>query len=211
MNLDFIWESLLLVTAGVLLLRLAGRKSISQMTIAQTVVMISIGSIIIQPIIERSVWKTVIASAIFIGALILMEYLQVKSNKFENFITGKSKIVIQNGQIQEKQLSRLRFTVDQLEMRLRQQGIQRIADVKTATLEPNGQLGYELNREAQPLTVGEFEKALQLILPQISTQLQQQIQEQQRQQQTTKANEQFSLFDELRQQGHPSPNPKKLQ
>lgn len=211
MNLDFIWESFVLVTAGILLLRVAGRKSISQMTIAQTVVMISIGSIIIQPIIEKSVWKTIIASALFIGALVLMEYLQVKFNGIEKFLTGKSKIVIQDGVIQEKQLAKLRFTVDQLEMRLRQQGIQRISDIKTATLEPNGQLGYELVREARPLTVGEFENALQLMLPQIAEQLQQQIAEQQRQQQTTKINENFSVFDELRQQGHPSPNPKKLQ
>lgn len=75
--MNFAWQSVILVFAGVLLLRVAGRKSISQMTLAQTVVMISIGSIIIQPIIETSVWKTIVAAGIFVGSLILMEYLQV--------------------------------------------------------------------------------------------------------------------------------------
>lgn len=139
-----VWESLLMVVAGLFLLRFAGRKSISQMSLAQTVVMISIGSIIIQPIVESSVWRTLLAASMFILALIVMEYLQVKFNFMENFITGKSKIVIEQGELKTKNMKKLRFTADQLEMRLRQQGINRISDVKTATLEPNGQLGYEL-------------------------------------------------------------------
>ena len=132
-----VWESLLMVVAGLFLLRFAGRKSISQMSLAQTVVMISIGSIIIQPIVESSVWRTLLAASMFILALIVMEYLQVKFNFMENFITGKSKIVIEQGELKTKNMKKLRFTADQLEMRLRQQGINRISDVKTATLEPN--------------------------------------------------------------------------
>ena len=54
----------------------------------------------------------------------------------------------------------MRFTESHLKMRLRQQGISKIADVKTATLEPNGQLGYELTREAKPVTIGELENIL---------------------------------------------------
>ncbi|GAA0463799.1 DUF421 domain-containing protein [Alkalibacillus silvisoli] len=153
-------EALIMVLAGLLLLRIAGRKSISQMTLAQTVVMISIGSIIIQPIVETSLWKTAIAAAIFIFTLIILEYLQVKFNVVENFVTGKSKIVIENGLPNEKRLKKLRFTVDQLEMRLRQQGINSIADVRIATLEPNGQLGYELMPDAKPLTVKEFKNLM---------------------------------------------------
>ncbi|MFC0014608.1 MULTISPECIES: DUF421 domain-containing protein [Allobacillus] len=157
-----VWESLLMVVAGLFLLRFAGRKSISQMSLAQTVVMISIGSIIIQPIVESSVWRTLLAASMFILALIIMEYLQVKFNFMENFITGKSKIVIEQGELKTKNMKKLRFTVDQLEMRLRQQGINRLSDVKTATLEPNGQLGYELYPDARPLTVGEFKELMSL-------------------------------------------------
>ncbi len=164
-----IWQSIVMVLAGVILLRIAGRKSISQMTLAQTVVMISIGSIIIQPIIETSVLRTIVAAAVFIIALVSMEYLQLKFNLVEKFITGKAKIIIQNGQIQEQNLKKLRFTVDQLEMRLRQQGIANVEDVKHATLEPNGQIGYELIDDAKPLTVGEFKRLMNMSPQQPST------------------------------------------
>lgn len=157
-DLSFIYKSFILVFAGILLLRVSGRKSISQMTLAQTVIMISIGSVIIQPIIEDSVLKTIIVTGIFIISLILLEWLQLKFNFIEQFVTGKSKIIVENGQIQIKELKKLRLTVDQLEMFIRQQGITKISDIKTATLEPNGQLGYELKEEARPLTIGEFKK-----------------------------------------------------
>ena len=142
------------------ILRISGRKSISQMTIAQTVVMISVGSIIIQPIIEDSVFRTTIAASVFVFFMMFIEYLQIKFNFLEKIITGKARIVIQDGQIVVANLKMLRFSADQLEMRLRQQGIANIEDVKTATLEPNGQLGYELMPHAKPVTLGDLQQML---------------------------------------------------
>ncbi|MGG0552564.1 DUF421 domain-containing protein [Priestia aryabhattai] len=166
--MNFIWQSVILILAGILLLRIAGRKSIAQMTLAQTVVMISLGTIIVQPIVEKSMVKAIGGAAIFVLAILILEYLQLKSNKFEKFLTGKSKTVIQNGQLETKQLRKLRLTVDQLEMRLRNQGVSNIQDVKTATIEPNGQLGYELQEDAKPLTIGDFKQLMQLYMPAVS-------------------------------------------
>ncbi|HDR4601780.1 TPA: DUF421 domain-containing protein [Bacillus cereus] len=159
--MNFILEAFILILSGILLLRIAGRKSISQMTLAQTVVMISIGTIIVQPIVEKSVLKAIVSALIFVISVVILEYLQLKSNAFEKFITGKSKTVIENGILNVVALKKMRLTVDQLEMRLRNKGISKIEDVKTATLEPNGQLGYELKEDAKPLTVGDLKKLIQ--------------------------------------------------
>lgn len=167
--MNFIWQSFILILAGILLLRIAGRKSISQMTLAQTVVMISIGTIIVQPIVEKSVMKAIVGAAIFVISNLILEYFQLKSNNFEKFITGKSKIVINKGVIHVQNLKKLRLTVDQLEMRLRNHGISNIKDVKTATNEPNGQLGYELEEDAKPLTIGEFKKLMNAYFPELSS------------------------------------------
>ncbi|WP_130807846.1 DUF421 domain-containing protein [Senegalia massiliensis] len=158
--MDFIWNALILLISGVFFLRISGRKSISQMTIAHTIIMISIGSLIVQPIAEKSVTRTVIIAGIFVIFTIILEFLQIKLNFMEKLITGKSLIVIDNGNIDVDNLKKLRLTVDQLEMRLRQQGVSQIDYIKSATIEPNGQLGYELKREYKPLTIGEFEKII---------------------------------------------------
>lgn len=73
--MSYIWESFVLILAGIFLLRIAGRKSISQMTLAQTVVMISIGTIIVQPIVEKSIIKAIVGAAIFVISVVILEYL----------------------------------------------------------------------------------------------------------------------------------------
>ncbi|MFB5661831.1 DUF421 domain-containing protein [Alteribacillus sp. HJP-4] len=189
--MSFLWESAVLVFFGLLLLRVAGRKSISQMTVAQTVIMISIGSLIIQPIAEESVWKTITAAAIFIGFLLIVEYVQVKSNKLEQAMTGKACVVIKDGNIVYDELLKLRFTADQLELRLRQQGITNVADLKTATLESNGQLGYEWMPHKRPVTVEDMEQLLGKKLVQ--------------------THNPQNIFDETKTKRHPVPNRKKFQ
>ncbi|WP_071394906.1 DUF421 domain-containing protein [Bacillus tuaregi] len=161
MDLNWIWKSILIVFGGTLLLRIAGRKSISQMTLAQTVIMIGIGSLLIQPLAGKSIWTTLGVGTTLVITLVVMEYAQLKIDSVEKFITGKSKIIIENGTIHEKNLRKLRFTIDQLEMKLRQLNISSIHDVKWATLEPNGQIGYELKTEAQPVTKKEFQQLQQ--------------------------------------------------
>jgi uncharacterized membrane protein YcaP (DUF421 family) len=158
--MKLVLDAVVLYIVSTILLRIAGRKSIAQMTLAQTVVMVSIGTIIGNPIAKDGVLDASIATGVFVGSLILLEYLQFKFNFFERLVTGKSRIVIENGKINNESLKKLRLTVDQIEMRLRNQGISQMEDVKIATLEPNGILGYELRDEAKPLTSKELHKIL---------------------------------------------------
>lgn len=196
MNIDIIWKAALMVSVGFLFLRLVGRKSVSQMTIATTVVLISVGSIIIQPLIDNGIINTIVATGVFILFLLVVEFLTMKFNGLEKLITGKAKVVIQNGELQENTMKKLRLTVDKLEMQLRQKGVKKISDVKTATMEPNGQVGYELIPDAQPLTVGEFKKLMSQLGYTIP-------------QQQPSVNTNTNLFDELTQPNNP-PNPEHL-
>src|SRR5699024_4987841 len=168
---DWIWKSILIVIAGTLLLRLAGRKSISQMTLPQTVIMIGIGSLLIQPVSGNNIWVTIAVGGILIITLFIMEYAKVKGNIFEKLITGKSKVMIENGTVNEQNMKKVRMTVDQLEMNLRMKNVKNIDDVEWATLEPNGQVGFSLKKESQPVTKKEFNQLssdVQQILSQLS-------------------------------------------
>ncbi|MGM0900877.1 MAG: DUF421 domain-containing protein [Bacillota bacterium] len=197
MDLSWIWKAIIIVLGGTTLLRIAGRKSISQMTLAQTVIMIGIGSLLIQPLAGKSIWTTLGVGTVLVITLFLMEIAQVKSDTIEKLITGKSKVLIENGQIKEKNLKKLRFTVDQLEMNLRQKNVTRISDVEYATIEPNGQVGYTLKQEAQPVTYKQFQSLQQdiqqikdlLLLPTIP------------QQQSQSSNSQ-NLFTEVDRNAH---------
>ncbi|WP_408009825.1 DUF421 domain-containing protein [Pseudalkalibacillus sp. A8] len=161
MDFDWIWKAVLIIVVGTFLLRIAGRKSISQMTLPQTVIMIAIGSLLIQPVAGKNLWTTFLVGTILVLTLVAMEFIQLKFNPAEKLITGKSKIIIENGTLKESNLKKMRFTVDQLEMKLRQQNVTAIENVKWATLEPNGQIGYMLKNDAQPVTKKEFQQLKQ--------------------------------------------------
>ncbi|MED4015622.1 DUF421 domain-containing protein [Sutcliffiella cohnii] len=162
MDLHFIWKSFVIVFGGILILRLAGRKSISQLTVAQTVLMVAVGSLIIQPVGDRSIWITMLITLLLVLFLIVVEYIVLKSDKLETFFYGKSIIVVENGTIIEKNLAKIRLTVDMLEVRLRQQGVQNISDLQWATIESNGQIGYLLKPEKQYATKEDIQKLLAL-------------------------------------------------
>jgi uncharacterized membrane protein YcaP (DUF421 family) len=174
LDFNFIWKSVVIVIGGVLILRLAGRKSISQLTVAQTVMMIAVGSLIIEPVGDRNIWITLVITFLMVITLIIIEYTVLKSDALENFIYGKSLLVVENGQINERNLKKLRLTADMLEVRMRQQNIQYFSDLQWATIETNGQLGYMLKPEKQYATKEDIQmlkSMIELYLPHSSIEI----------------------------------------
>lgn len=163
MDLNLIGQTVLIFVMGTILLKIGGRKSISQMTIPQVVIMIAIGSLLIQPVTGRGLWATFGVAFVLTLSLTVIEYLQLKFDTTESLISGKAVPVIVNGTINEKNLKKLRLTVDKLEARLRQSGIASIQDVQFATLESSGQLGYTLKKEKQYATKEDIQNLIQLI------------------------------------------------
>ncbi|WP_186576057.1 DUF421 domain-containing protein [Aquibacillus kalidii] len=202
MDLHFVWKSVLIVLGGILILRLAGRKSVSQLTVAQTVMMVAVGSLIIQPVSERNIWITLLITFLMVLTLIFVENLVLRFDKAETFIYGKSKLVIEDGKIMEKNLRKLRLTVDMLELRLRQQNVQSIADVKWATVESNGQLGFMLKTNKQYATKEDIQMLMEFIqgMNEHST----------REQLTEKSNSKNNIFSEVKTGNHNQDPPTKL-
>lgn len=156
MDLSWIWHTVLIFIVGKMVLRIGGRKSISQMTITQTIVMIGIGSLLIQPIAGKGLLVTFLAALLIVLLMVLSEYLEVKFDAFESFSSGKAILVIENGKPIIRNIRKLRLTIDRLETRLRQSGISSMEDVQHATIEVSGQLGYELMEFKKPLTKEDF-------------------------------------------------------
>ena len=163
MDFNLVWKTVLILVVGLILLRIGGRRSISQMTAPHTIIMIMLGTLLIHPVKSKGILSTIGISLILILSLILIEFIELKFNGLESIIAGKAKIIIENGQLNEKNLKKLRLTVDQLETHLRQLSITSISDIEYATMEVNGQLGYTLKKEKQPATKEDIQNLIQLI------------------------------------------------
>lgn len=151
MEFNWILKAIYIFFIGTFILRIGGRKSISQMTISQTIVMIGLGSLLVQPLADKGLMVTFASAFLLTLLMIVTEYLQLKVDFLETFFTGKAVTVIEDGVPNIKNLRKIRMTIDKLETRLRQSGISSIEDVRYATIEVSGQLGYDLKEEKKPL------------------------------------------------------------
>ncbi|MGG4217868.1 YetF domain-containing protein [Paenibacillus jamilae] len=161
-----VWSTILLACIGTLFLRIAGRKSISQMTIPQVMILLAIGTVLGTEVSGKGMTNTILALGTFILFLIVVEWVTLRSNRIESILKGKSVSVIHEGKLEIDNLRRLRVSVDDLKKRLRMVGISNIEDVKSGTIENNGELGYELYPEAKPVTKKDMELMLKAYLPQ---------------------------------------------
>ncbi|MFD0870338.1 Protein of uncharacterised function (DUF421) [Chlamydia abortus] len=156
----FIWNALVILLCGFILLRFMGKKTVAEMTGLEIITLLAMASVTGHAVAEDGLWKTIVTLVIFVALLIAVQYLAMKFNLIEQLFIGRSTLVIKDGKILTQNLKKLRITVDQLEARLRENGISSFSDVKTGTIEINGMLGYELMRQAKPVTIGELEQIL---------------------------------------------------
>ncbi|WP_336791107.1 DUF421 domain-containing protein [Paenibacillus sp. MMO-177] len=164
--LSILGLALLFAAVSIILLRLAGRKSIAQMTMPQLGILLTIGAIMGSEVGGKGAAKTILAAVVFIAVLVGVEWLTLKSNTAERLLKGVAVPVIENGEIMTNNLRKLRISVDDLEKRLRMIGVSAFRDVKTATIEVNGELGYELYPQAKPATLRDLETLLKSYFPQ---------------------------------------------
>ncbi|GAA0176665.1 DUF421 domain-containing protein [Clostridium sediminicola] len=150
--MKIVLKSLLMIISGIILLRLSGRKSISQLSVVEAVVMISLGDIIIDPLLDENIPNTLLSALTFICIVVAFEILVYRFKLFEKIFIGKPIIVIKDGKIVYENLKKLRITENELYTRLRQNGMSTTKDIKLGVIEVNGQLGYELTNDAQPIT-----------------------------------------------------------
>lgn len=71
---------------------------------------------------------------------LLISFINLKSLKMREIICGKPSMLIYRGKINEQALKKERFTINELEERLRGNNIVNLGDVEYAILETNGQV-----------------------------------------------------------------------
>lgn len=136
------------------IVRLMGRKALSQMTFFNFSVIIVLGSIAANLAMGRN--STPISAAVSLvtfGLLsILTGYLHIKSIWVRKLANSEPVVAIENGKIHNENLKKLRLTMDELNSLLRIKNVFNIADVEFAIIENGGELSVLPKSQKQPLT-----------------------------------------------------------
>lgn len=128
---------------GLLLIaRIMGRKHMSELTYFDHIVSITIGSIIASIAVDRSIRTSdgIIATVVWGILPILIGYISLKNLTFRRIVDSEPLIIIQNGKILDKNMTKTRYHMGDLLLQLRQKDVFDITEVEFAVLEPNGKL-----------------------------------------------------------------------
>ena len=136
------FRAIVLYILVLIVMRLMGKREIGQMQPFELAISIMIADLATIPMTETGV---PISNGIvpILGLLVMhliISMINIKSTKAREIICGKPTILICRGKIDEKALKRERFTINELEERLRDNSIFNIGDVEYAILETSGQV-----------------------------------------------------------------------
>lgn len=138
--------------------RIMGKRQVGELNPQELVITILISAVATVPLENNGMplANSLIPIAIFISFEIINSTLSMKSIKFRSMIKGKPRFIIKDGIIQQKELTKLRFTTDDLTDAIRQAGVFDISQVANAIVETNGVVSVQKKSEYAPLTPGDM-------------------------------------------------------
>ena len=135
-------RTVLLYIVILLAVRLMGKRQISELQTSELVVTLLISDIAAIPMQDtgQPLASGFIPIAVLVMCEIAISVFMLKSGKFRRLVCGKPIVIIDNGKIQQQEMSRLRLSIEDLFEELREKDVFSINDVAWAIMETNGKL-----------------------------------------------------------------------
>ncbi len=136
------FRAIVLYILVLIVMRLMGKREIGQLQPFELAISIMIADLAAVPMADIGI---PISSGVMpiLGLLVMhlvISVINIKSTKAREIICGKPSILIFRGKVDEDMLRKERFTINELEERLRNNNIFNIGDVEYAILETSGQV-----------------------------------------------------------------------
>lgn len=148
-------RSILLYIIVLVVMRLMGKREIGQLQPFELAISIMIADLASTPMADAGIPITngIIPILALLVMHLLISVLNIKSIRAREILCGKPAILIYRGRIDEKTLKKERFTVNELEERLRGSNVVNIGDVEYAILETSGQVTVIPKPEKRSVTI----------------------------------------------------------
>jgi len=141
MLLTFV-RTIILYIIVLVVMRFMGKREIGQLQPFELAISIMIADLATLPMAEPGIPITngIIPILGLLVMHLIISVINLKSMKMREIICGKPSILIYRGRIQEENMKKERFTINELEERLRGENVFDIGDVEYAILETSGQI-----------------------------------------------------------------------
>ncbi|MBQ6878463.1 MAG: DUF421 domain-containing protein [Oscillospiraceae bacterium] len=152
------FRTLIIYFIIIVCLRIMGKRQLGELQPSEFVIAILISNIATLSIEDTNIPLTgaVVPIITLMSAEVILSFITLKSGKAQTIVTGNPVVIIRNGNIDQKSMRELRFSIEDLMSQLRINGIFDIEEVSWAIVETNGQLTVYQKPEYQPLTPSTF-------------------------------------------------------
>ena len=135
-------RSIFLYIIVLIVMRLMGKREIGQLQPFELAISIMIADLASIPMTDTGIpiFNGIVPILGLLVMHLIISLLNLKSLKAREIICGKPSILIYRGKINEKALRKERFTINELEERLRGNNVINLGDVEYAILETSGQV-----------------------------------------------------------------------
>ena len=125
-------------------LRLAGKRELAQLNPLDLIVLLTLSNTVQNAIIgdDNSVTGGLLGATTLLAVNYVVVRFLYRHERIERIVEGGSVTLVANGEVQHPHCAREFITVEELESAARRQGLESLAAVKTAVLEPGGTITF---------------------------------------------------------------------
>lgn len=133
-------------------MRLMGKRQLGELEISELVTTLLLSEIASLPIANQSIplMHALIPLITILTFEVTLSVILLKCPKLKNIASSRPSVLIRHGFLDQKELRRIRISIDELLSEVRQSGLCSLEDVDYAILEQNGKISIIPKKSAQP-------------------------------------------------------------
>lgn len=135
-------------------MRLMGKRQLGELEISELVTTLLISEIASLPIADQSIpiMYAVIPLITILTLEVILSVILLKVPRLKNIASARPTVLIRHGTLDQKEMRRIRISIDELISEARQSGFTSLDEIDYAILEQNGKLSIIAKKEASPPT-----------------------------------------------------------
>ena len=142
--MEIVVRTVVIFTFVLLLTRAMGRKELSELTVFELILLVTIGDLVQQGVTQED--QSLTGAMLAVGTLglliVLLSYVEYRWRPARRLIRGIAVVIVREGKPVDEAMKLERLTIDDVIEGARLQGIDDLAKVRLGVLEPDGRFSF---------------------------------------------------------------------
>lgn len=153
-----LFRTIILFVTLLTLMRMLGKRQMGELELSELVVSVLVADLASMPLQDIGIplLNGLIPILVLFCCELIISDATLKSVKLRKLLCGKPCMLVRDGMIQQSEMKKCRFTVDELTEELRSKDIADISKVKYAVLETDGTFNAILQPGERPVTAAQM-------------------------------------------------------